>query len=231
MLGHDRDDVRVVVLHEYDVRGLGAWARLGPPPGLVAGVCVGDDARRFDLVHGGELRHRVLERHERLDAAHVADVLTHPRVAARSEAERVLELAADGESRRDRDGQRDRQRRVAARPADRQLLTVDDPHNGVVARHVDRAIVREPRVGDAAQSGARVGILERDRFVGEVAARQHQDLGYRRRARRTIRPRREQQMVQRRVRQHHADERVARGDERRQRRIRTGRDEHDRPGR
>ena len=37
--------------------------------------------------------------------------------------------------------QPDRERRVAPRSADRQLLAVVDPHHGVVAGHVDRSVV------------------------------------------------------------------------------------------
>ena len=97
VLGHHRRDVGVVVLDE---RHLATRVGLSPPPGLIARVRVGDEQVGFDPVHLGELVRGLLERGERLDAAHVADVLAHPRVGTGCEAERVLQLTADGDDRR-----------------------------------------------------------------------------------------------------------------------------------
>ena len=227
MFGHDGDDVRVVVLHEDDV--IRAGTCLGPVTSVVAGMRIRDGALRFDLVHVAELLDRTLEGDERLRAPHVADVLAHPRVVTSREAKGVLELAPDRQRRRDAGGQPNRQRRVAARAADRQFVTVDQADHRVVARHMDRPVVTDPCIGDAPQPLPSVRVLEADRLVGEVAARHHEDL----RRRVSIRDsghRSKEQMVQRRIREHHADQRVRRCDERRQRRIGARGDEHDRPG-
>ena len=111
VLGHHRRDVGVVVLDERHVAGR---VGLGPPTGLVARVRVGDEQVGFDAVHLGELAGGLLERGERLDAAHVADVLAHPRVGTGREAERVLQLTADGDDRRRLEREPHRQRRVPA---------------------------------------------------------------------------------------------------------------------
>ena len=118
VLGHHRRDVGVVVLH------LGHRARrglVGPPPRLVARVGVGGHLRGRDAVEAGELPGGALEGRPRLEAAHVADVLAHEGVVARGEAERVLQLAADGERRCGREGQPDGQGCVAPRAPQREL--------------------------------------------------------------------------------------------------------------
>ncbi len=86
-------------------------------------------------------------------------------------------------------------------------------------RVVDRPVVPEDRVGDAGQPGGGVVVVVRDRLVGDVAAGEHE------------RPaeRGGEQVVQRRVRQHHADVAVARRDRGRERRVRPARQQHDRP--
>ena len=74
-------------------------------------------------------------------------------------------------------------------------------------------------VGDARQALARVVVAVGDRLVGDVAARHHE------RRRGVVR----EQVVQRRVGQHHAELAVARGDRRRHGRVGAPRREHDRP--
>ena len=86
--------------------------------------------------------------------------------------------------------------------------------------------MEQPRVGDAPEPLSGVGIVEADRFVGEVAARHHEHLGY---GRIGTGHRIEEQMVDRRVRQEHADERVAGRNERRERALVAPTGEHDRP--
>ena len=99
VLGEQRHHVRVVVLHEVQRPVPGV--PLGPGTGEVGGVQVGGepDGR---AAQGGELPGRALERAERLEGAHVADVRRDVGQRAVGEAERVLQLAADGEHRRAR---------------------------------------------------------------------------------------------------------------------------------
>ena len=67
---------------------------LGPATGLVARVGVGRHHLGAYPVHLGELADRALEGGEGGDTAHVADVLAHPGVTTRGQAEGVLQLAA-----------------------------------------------------------------------------------------------------------------------------------------
>ena len=138
-------------------------------------------------------------RRERLPVLQVADVVTDPRAATLREAERALELrAARKDRRRRRDGQQEAVRHPAARAAQDERAADDR----VVGARRDRAVVDEEGVGDAAEPLARVVVGERDRLVGHVPARQHE-----RHARVH-----EQEVVQRRVGQHHAELAQARGD-------------------
>ena len=86
-----------------------------------------------------------------------------------------------------------------------------DPDHRVVARDVDGPVVQQPRVGDGRQSLPGVLVLEADGLVGQVAAGHHQDAG--RRGGR-VRHRLKEEMVQRCVRQEHADPGIARGHQR-----------------
>ena len=86
-------------------------------------------------------------------------------------------------------------RSISGRPA-------DGAHDRVVGARVDRAVVEQDVVGDAGQALARVVVAVGDRLVGDVAARHHE-------RRRGVGS---QQVVQRRVGQHHAELGAARGD-------------------
>ena len=58
----------------------------------------GDELGR-DGMDPFELRDEALERFERLEVRHVAEMLAHEGALGRCEAERVLEFSADGEHR------------------------------------------------------------------------------------------------------------------------------------
>ena len=121
---------------------------------------------------------------------------THARVAL-GDAERALELGAARRAAA-RAGHRQRERvghEPARAPQQQRPPARDRAQHGVVRARVDRAVVEEHEVGDPGQPLERVGVLVRDRLVGDVAARHHERLagvG-------------EQQVVQRRVRQQHAE--------------------------
>ena len=118
-------------------------------------------------------------------------------------------------------GHRQRQRvgHEPARAAQQQRAPARDrAQHRVVRARVDRAVVEEHEVGDAREPRERVVVLVRDRLVGDVAARHHQRLagvG-------------EQQVVQRRVGQQHAEVGRARRDRGGDRRVGPARREHDR---
>lgn len=69
---------------------------------------IGDDGGRRDIQQGEQVVRHAAERLERLEVAHVADVLAHDRLVAAQHADRRLEFAADREHRRAVDGKTDR---------------------------------------------------------------------------------------------------------------------------
>ena len=113
---------------------------------------VSDDRCRNKVEEPYQMRRRPVERVERLERAHVADVLAHDRLIVAGQAERGLEFAANRENGRPAAGQSDRQRRVAAGAADRQRQTGHTSHDRVVARHVNLPIVHEEAVGERRES-------------------------------------------------------------------------------
>ena len=121
-------------------------------------------------------------------------------------------------------GSANRQRRVAAAAPHRLHGAVDDPDHRVVARDVDRAVVVQPRVGDARQAHVGLGGLGGERLVAEVAGGEHERVG---RRPGEVGVRGEQQVVQRGVRQQQPDRAVAGRDRRGHRaRLLGARDGH-----
>src|SRR5688572_29122616 len=75
--------------------------------------------------------------------AEVADVLADKGVVSDAEGDGVLELCANGESRRHRMPQRDREWRVSTRAAQKHLASGNDAHDRIVHVPDNRAIVDE----------------------------------------------------------------------------------------
>ena len=226
VLGQQRRNVRVVMLDEVQ-GGLARSARvpLRPVAGSVGRVQVGRDHLRGDPVRGRELRDDAVERAQRRQVAHVADVSGAEGAVAVGEAAGVLHLAADRQHRRQRPSERHRERGVTPSAPDRQLTVGQHPDHGVVARHVNRAVVGEHRVGEEGQLVGRLPVVEDDRLVADVCAGQNQCVRYR------LGPagnRGEQQVVNRRVGQQHAEQRAARRDRVRDRCARQPAQQHDR---
>ena len=94
------------------------------------------------------------------------------RLAAARDAERALQLGAGGDE-RPRRGDRQRQRRRARSRASGGSGTPARTTESSQRRWIGRSW-REERVGDAAEPLARVVVVEGDRLVGAVAARQHE---------------------------------------------------------
>ena len=131
VLRHGRRHVGVMMLDVAD-RTAGCVGG-GPPAGLVAGVAVGGEELGADAGQRLEVRRGGFEGLLSAEVVHVADVLGQPGPAGARDAQGVLQVAADREHGRHAERQVDRQRRVTARPADRKLRLVHDPHDGVVA--------------------------------------------------------------------------------------------------
>ncbi len=125
-----------------------------------------------------------------------------------AEAERVLQLRAAGQHRpAEAAGHGERLRHVTPGAAQHGLPAAERADHRVVGPDMDRPVVGEEHVRDAAQPGQGVLVPVGDRLVGDVAAGQHH------RSAEVA----EQQMVQRGVGQHHAQLPVARGHGRRER--------------
>ncbi len=168
---------------------------------------VGDE----HLGHGAgdrlELGRRTVEGIEGGEVIHVPDVRREPGIATVRDAEGVLEVAAGRQRRCYRDRQRDRQRSESARAANRQFCSSGYAQYRVVAGHVDRAVVLQPRVGEAREPDERLLVIGHQRLAGQIAAGHHEHA-----RRRWIARQPEQQVMQRRVRKHHAEVGAVRGD-------------------
>ena len=155
-------------------------------------------------------------------------MVADPGPAPAGEAERRLELRAAGEQRpRGRDRQLDARRDVAARAAqhERPRARCRPPRRARASRPCASRSGGRGRGSRrrCARAAAGVGVAERDRLVGDVAARQHERLDA------ELCEVGEQQMMQRRVRQHHAELGHARGDRTGDPRAAAARRQHDRP--
>ena len=113
--------------------------------------------------------------------------------------------------------------RVAARAPQHQRRRAQPGRHraeqGVVGAGVDRPVVDHERVGDGAEASSRIGVQVGDRLLGDVARGHHQrraDVG-------------EQQVMQRRVREHHPEVRASRRDRRGDRRPGAPASDDDRP--
>ena len=154
---------------------------------------------------------------ERLVVVEVADMLADERLPIDHQRDRVLEIGAHSEN-RPVSGQRgNRFRCVAARAPQNDGTEGSRARDGIVDAPRDGALTDEKRIGHAGQAVEGVPIVIGDRLAGAVGAGHHQNFG---------RARREQQMVQRCVGQHHA-ELVIVGSDAGQ--LNLGGSEHDRP--
>ena len=119
VLGHHRCDVRMVMLHVPDWFGAAVATR--PCGGAVSGMAVSDHDLGVDARECAQVPLGRVERRERGEVVHVADVLAQPRVPALGDGQRVLQVGADRQRRRHVDGQGDGQRGVPAGSPDGQL--------------------------------------------------------------------------------------------------------------
>ena len=172
VLGHHRCDVRMVMLH-LDNRSSVA---LRPRRRQIPRVEIGGDRLRFNPEQVSEVAHGVVESGERLEVLHVPDVLAHESVPAGGEAERRLQFATGCEDGRNLEGKRNRERCIAAGPADRVFGAVEDPHHRVVTRDADIAIVEHEGVGNPVESIESLCVVGDDGFLGQIARRHHPDV-------------------------------------------------------
>ena len=200
ILGHARDNVGVVMLHADLLHTVQFQRKTGTE---VAGMeVVSGDARLYaeQLLH---LLQRFLEEPQSFVVFEIADMLAEQGVAAFGQAERVLQSGPAGQHFGHLGAQVDGQRRVASRTAQYSRLALEGAHHGVVGTHINVAIVKQERIGDAGQPLARLVISCHDRLFAHIAAGHNQH---------AVRGAVEQKVVKRRVGQHDAQRVVARRD-------------------
>ena len=129
-------------------------------------------------------------------------MLTDEHLRAGRHRDRVLQVTSHRQRRRHLPPEVHRQRRVATRPAHHQLAAQHHPNDRIVHVTDDRPIVHEEQIGDAAEPRDDLGFVDHHRLVGEVAAGADQRAA----------DVRHQQVMQRRIRQHQAEQRASGGD-------------------
>ena len=218
MLGEAGGEMRVVVLNPRQANALALLRIRGRA--VVGMQIVGHDGG-IDGEQPLEVRDPLCVGAHGLGVAEVADVVPDPGAAPACHAGRALELRATGQ---DRLGAGDRHRQalrdVAPRAPQQLRASTHDTGDRVVRAHVDRAVVDEEGVGDLGETFPRILVAVRDRLVGDVAAREHEHASCVR----------EQQVVQGRVGQHHAELTRGCGHGRGDASARRPRRQHDRAG-
>jgi len=212
VLGHHRRDVGMVMLHLDD----GEIVVLRPLRRQVPGVEIGSNRLRFNPEEINEVVNGTSEGVESLEVLHVPDVLAHEPVAARSEAERSLQLTTGREDGRHLEGQRDRERRVASGTPDRIFGAVEHAHHRVITRGGDVATVNHEGVGERIETVDCLIVRAGDRFLGQVARCHHPDVAGR-----------NEEVVEWCVGEHDSDVPVAGSDEVGNHRVRTLRKQDD----
>ncbi len=180
------------------------------------GVQVVRDGDRLDVEDRDEVRKGLFQRSARRRVVEVADVLRDERLVAAGHADGVLEVAADRDDGRPRALEPDRAGRVAAGAAD-ELPTIGcRAHDAVVAADDDVAVVHEIRIGDSSETRERLVVAGDQRLAARVRTRHHERellrIGEPRRAGGPAGRLVEQQVLQRRVREHRAEPRESRRD-------------------
>ncbi len=127
-------------------------------------------------------------------------MLADENVVSHRQRHRVLQMPADGESRSQRPAHPHRKRGVAPGAPQHQFTAKNDADDGIVNVPENRTIVHQEPIRNRAQPPDGVVLVGADRFVGDVAA-----CGYDGESQF-----RSQEVVQRRVRQHRAEVRIAR---------------------
>ena len=195
VLGEARREVRVMVLHPDQLDAVALERVLGRQ--VLRMQVVGHDLGR-DREQPLEVLDPLGERRKRLVVLEVADVVAHPGAAATRQAERVLQLGAAGRARgarcrRAASAQRARTRASAARTAAAGSPPLAQPSRRCGSRSGGRGRAAGRRSRPAAAT--RVLVAVGDRLVGHVAAGHHERAGA---------EVAQQQVVKRRVREHHA---------------------------
>ncbi len=182
----------------------------------IAGMRIANDALRGGAEEAQHVVQRSLESLLSFECTHVADVLAEVSEVAFGQAESGFQVCAYGKHSARLVRQFYWQRRIAARPAQRHLAAFEGTDDGIVADNFDVAIVGKEGIGDVRQTRACFVVVPDDGCTGGVGGCHYQRLVP------------SEQMVQRGVRQHHADVAVAGRNLSRDRSTKQFAEQHDR---
>ncbi len=167
ILGHAAGDVGVVMLDSDEV---GVVLRAGPLRGEIAGVEIVGDGGGVDFEDLLEVVDGLLEEVVGGEVFEVADVLAQEGVGASGEADGVLELASDGEDRRDGFAELDGGGNEASRATNELRAGGEVLNDRVVAAEEDVAIVEEEEVGNGGEAGEGFAVVDGDGLFAEIGA-------------------------------------------------------------
>ena len=212
---HQRCHVRVMMLHtDQPEPALGG--ELASPEGAAIGRT---QVRRHQLWTD---REELLQVHRRagqgalrLQILHVANVGGEKGVRVTRQTDRRLQFTAHRQQRAHGGREGYRIRCVSARPANRQLDPECHAHHRIISGSMDRPVVAQHAIHEVRQSLQRVAVGIRDRFVSTVSGGEDQ------------RPRVHEEVVQRRVGEHHADRGLTWGNGGRESGLGTALQQHD----
>ena len=201
VLRHATGDVRMVMLHADLVLHLEASAnRVLMYPGCRSCATARGVTRKSCLIWSSVSSKNSM----RLVVFQIADVLAENGIVALREAERALQLATERQISSNSIPRSMVLRRISARAAQHALAAFERADHGIVHTRLDVTVVDQKPVGDAAKSAHASSFAIDDWLLAEVAAGHHQRVNSE-----ACRRIAEQQVVQRRVGQHHAQSVVA----------------------
>ena len=117
-----------------------------------------------------QLRRAPFQARHRRRRSEIADVLAGDQAPVREQRGRALLVSAEGEHPPAHERRRDRVRHVAARPAQELRAARADLRDRVIDGANDRAIVRQPEIGDLRQPRQRLGLVDAEGLLRAVSA-------------------------------------------------------------
>jgi len=189
--GDERSNMRVMVLDGLEFESFSLRIFRGPVRRMVAGMKVADDTDRFDTEEPQHMIERSLEGALGFESAHVADVLAQISEVALRDTKGGFQFGADSEYARRLRRKTHGHGCVAARTPQGHFAAFKGADHGIVADYFDVAIVSEKCVGEMGEALAGFGVLANDGLAGGIGGSHHK------------RVLADEQMMQRRVGQHH----------------------------
>jgi len=166
-------------------------------------VEIADDKLGFHLKGAHEMDERLLEESKASEVFEIAEVLALIGKATAGEGEDALQMASDGEKRRDVERELDAERDKTAGAADELRGSIDQGDYRIVAALKNLAVMHEKHVGDIAEARAGLMVIDGDGLFAQIGG--GHDEGFHARIG-------NEQMLQRRVGQENAEPRNAGSD-------------------